>query len=242
MASEGPTTRQERRTRLRLTLLGLDTVMVALGTALASLVRFGRIFDIGAIPGLGANVQFVDISLVIVIIWIGSLWFEGLYDVDRIFWGTGEYTRVVRGLSLGVVVFIMATFVLKLPGLSRGWIVLAWAFGILFVVSGRVMVRAALARAQRHGHMLRRTLIVGYNQEAADLIRRLKSDASSGLDPVACLASSREGVIGLQYCNPDVECLGAAGDIKTVLAEHFFDTVLIASTAFDPDVLGANHH
>jgi len=222
---------------LRLTLLASDILMVTLGTVMASLIRFGRIRHVAAIPGLQSNVQFADISLVIIIIWVYSLWFEGLYDVDRIFWGTGEYSRVARGLSLGVVIFIMATYVLRLPGLSRGWVMLAWGFGILFVVAGRALIRAGLSSARHHGHLLRPTLIVGYNQEAADLIRRLQKDTSSGLDPVGCLASSREGMLGLQYCAPSVECLGTAGEIKQVLAEHNFDTVLIASTAFDSDVL-----
>lgn len=237
MAFAGMSTRQKQRMSLRLTLLASDIAMVAMGTAAASLIRFGRIRHVQAIPSLGASVQFADVSLVIILIWIASLWFEGLYDVDRVFWGTGEYTRVVRGLSLGVVVFIMATYVLRLPGLSRGWVMLAWGFGVVLVVFGRAIIRAVLSRARRNGRYRRPTLVVGYNEEAADLIHRLQSDTSSGLEPVACLASSREGVLGLQYCSPTVECLGAAGDIKRVLNERTFDTVLIASTAFDPDVL-----
>jgi exopolysaccharide biosynthesis polyprenyl glycosylphosphotransferase len=211
--------------------------MLALATVCASLVRFGRVRHVQAIPGTGVHIQFADLSLVILVIWIAALWFEGLYDIDRVFWGTGEYSRVARGLSMGVIAFILATYALKLPGLSRGWVVLAWTFGILFVVIGRSIVRAVLANARRRGNLLRPTLIVGYNQEAADLIRRLRSDTSAGLDPIACLASSRQDTLGLQFCTPDVECLGAAGDIKQVLDERTFDTVLIASTAFDPDIL-----
>jgi exopolysaccharide biosynthesis polyprenyl glycosylphosphotransferase len=218
-------------------LLTSDVLMLALATVSASLVRFGRLRHLQAIPGVEVNIQFADLSLVIVLIWIGALWFEGLYDIDRVFWGTGEYSRVARGLSMGVIAFILATYALKLPGLSRGWVLLAWGFGILFVVLGRSIVRTALASARRRGHLLRPTLIVGYNKEAADLIRRLRGDASAGLEPIACLASSRQDTLDLEYCTPEVECLGAAGDIKQVLDERTFDTVLIASTAFDPDVL-----
>ncbi len=212
--------------------------MVGLGTVLASLLRFGQVRHVEAITGLGLSIQFADLSLVILVILIASLWFEGLYDVDRVFWGTGEYSRVARGLSLGVVAFILATYMLKLPTpLSRGWLVLTWGLCILFAVLGRAIVRASFAAARRRGHWLKRTLVVGYNQEAADLIRRLRGDMSSGLQPVACLASSREGALGLAYCTQGVECLGAARDIREVLDEHEFDTILIASTAFDPDVL-----
>jgi exopolysaccharide biosynthesis polyprenyl glycosylphosphotransferase len=211
--------------------------MVGLATVVASIVRFGRIRHVQAVHQLGLNLQFADLSLIIIIIAIVTFWYEGLYDMDRVFWGTGEYSRVARGLSLSVVIFTMATYVLKLPGLSRGWVVLVWGVGIAFAVLGRMAVRSALASARRRGYLLRPTLIVGYNEEAAELINRLRSNPSSGLRPDACLASSREGQLGLEYCTPDVQCLGAARDIKRILVDHTFDTVLIASTAFDPDVL-----
>ena len=230
-------TRKHRRRYLRIALLTSDLLMLGLGTVAASLIRFGRVQHVQAIPDAQLNIQFADLSLLIVFIWIGSLWFEGLYDIDRVFWGTGEYSRVARALSMGVIAFILGTYALKLPGLSRGWVVLAWGFGILFVVIGRSLVRTGLASARRRGHLLRPTLVVGYNQEAADLIRRLHSDASAGLVPAACLASSRQDMLGLEYSTLGVECIGAAGDIKQVLDERTFDTVLIASTAFDPDIL-----
>ncbi len=237
MPAEGFSTRGRRRITLQSVLLASDLLMVGLGTMASSLIRFHRLRHIAAIPGSGLNVQFADLSLVIGVIWIASLWFEGLYDIERVFWGTGEYSRVARALSFGVVVFIMATYVLKLNDISRGWVIFAWALAILFVVIGRTLVRTALVNAHRRGHLLRPTLVVGYNEEAAALIRRLRSDTSSGLDPIACLASSRQDQLGLHYCTPGVECLGAAGDIKAVLDDHVFDTVVIASTAFDPDVL-----
>jgi len=222
---------------MQLALLSSDILMLGLGTAFASLMRFGQIRHVEAIKDFGLNLQFADLSAVIIVIAIVCLWYEGLYDIDRVFWGTGEYSRVARGLSLAVVVFIMATYALKLPGLSRGWVVYVWGFGIALVVLGRSVVRMMLSAARRRGHLLRATLIVGYNEEAAELITRLKADTSSGLQPVACLASSREGTLGLQFCTGDVECLGAAGDIRHVLQARNFDTVVIASTAFDPDIL-----
>ncbi len=229
--------RQRRRQLQQLSLLASDVLMVALGTTVASLVRFQRVRHIEAIPNAGLNIQFADLSLVILVIWIVSLSLEGLYDVDRVYWGTGEYSRVARGMSLGVVGFILVTYMLKLSSVSRGWLILAWAFSIVFVIAGRLAVRSALAFARSRDRMLRPTLIVGFNQEAADLIRRLKANTSSGLIPVGCLASSREGALSLQYCTEDVPCLGSAREIKEVLASEEFDTVLIATTAFDPDVL-----
>ena len=234
----GVLTRGQRRLFLRIALLGSDLLMLSLATVAASLIRFGRFRHIQAMPELVLRVQFADLSLIIVLIAVVAMWYEGLYDMDRVFWGTGEYSRVARGQSLAVVAFILATYLLKLPGLSRGWLMLVWGLGILFVVIGRMIVRTLLSAARRRRRLLRPTLMVGYNEEAIELIHRLRSDSSSGLDPTACLASTLQDTRDLK---PDPQdgprCLGAARDIKEVLDEHDFDTVVIASTAFSSDVL-----
>ena len=161
----GGLTRGQRRLSLRIVLLGSDLLMVGLATIAASLIRFGRLRHIRAIPDLVSNVQFADLSLIIVLIAIAALWYEGLYDMDRVFWGTGEYSRVARGLSLAVVAFIMATYVLKLPGLSRGWVMLVWGLGILVGrarqggrpdPAGCRAAQSAHAQADAHGRLQRR--------------------------------------------------------------------------------------
>jgi exopolysaccharide biosynthesis polyprenyl glycosylphosphotransferase len=215
-------------------LLASDVLMLGLATQTASLVRFGKVFRVAAVFADGQTITFARLSLVIAGIWIVSLWFEHLYNPDRVFWGTGEYARVVRGLSLGVVGFIVATYLLQLPGLSRGWTVLAWGFGIAFVILGRSVVRGTLVHLRSRGAMLRPTLIVGSNSEAAGIIAALRSDRSSGLVPIGCLVGSRAE--SLDEC-AGVPCLGRATDIGRILDERFVDTVLIASTAFSHKAL-----
>ena len=231
--------RARRRLLIRGVLLASDLITLAAATGLATFLRFGRVRHVQAVPQLGPgfNFQFVDLSLVILVIWIIAMWLEHLYDLDRVFWGTGEYARVFRALSFGIVVFIIATYLLHVPEISRGWTVLAWALGIVFAIVGRALVRAGLRLARRRGYLLRPTLVVGYNDEAAELIRRLFSDTSSGLVPVACLASSHLARLEMNSCAEDVPCIGSAGEIKHILDSMFVDTVLVTSTAFDPDIL-----
>ena len=231
--------RTRRRILIRVVLLTSDVCMLALATALATLVRFGHIRHVQAVPSLGRafNVQFVDLSVVVTVIWIASMWFEHLYDLDRVFWGTGEYKRVFRALSFGLVAFIIATYLLHIPDISRGWIVLAWGFGIALACLGRSVVRVALAAVRRRGYLMRPALVVGYNDEAADLIHRLFSNSSSGIVPVGCLASSHVEWLQIDSCAGGVPCIGSAGEIKRILDEMFVDTVIITSTAFEPDIL-----
>jgi len=210
--------------------------MLFVGSQVASLVRFGQLRHIAAFPELGPSATFLRVSLVIVALGLAAMWFEGLYDLDRVFWGTGEYSRVAKALIMGIVGLILFEYAAKLPGLSRGWTLLALFFGIAFVCLGRAGVRYGLVLARRRGRMLRPTLVVGFNQEAEAIIRALGKNTSSGLVPVGCLASSRSDQLALNHCG-DVPCLGYAGEIRDVLDRGFFDTVLIVSTAFDHDIL-----
>ncbi len=230
--------RRTRRAVVRGALFLSDVVAVVAATQLAALVRFGAIRHVVVIPEIADVFQLFDISLIICAIWLAGLWFEGLYDLDRVFWGSGEFSRVIKALSGGMVLFILAEYAMKMSAISRGWTLLAWAFAATFVVLGRSLVRVGVVAARRRGRLLRPTLIVGFNGEAADIISVLRKDTSSGLVPLGCLASSQEARLGLDYCvDPLVPCLGYAREIGRVLDERFIDTVIIASTAFDHDVV-----
>ena len=141
--------RVRRRTTLRVALLVSDTVMLFVGSQVASLVRFGQLRHIAAFPELGPSATFLRVSLVIVALGLAAMWFEGLYDLDRVFWGTGEYSRVAKALIMGIVGLILFEYAAKLPGLSRGWTLLALFFGIAFVCLGRAGVRYGLVLARR---------------------------------------------------------------------------------------------
>jgi len=231
-------TRTRHRWTIRLTLLFSDVAMLGIASALSTLIRFGQLRHIQVLKELGPTFTFVDLSLLISAIWVASLWVEHLYDLDRVFWGTGEYTRVVRALSLGVVVFIVATFALRLPGLSRAWTLMAWGFAIVLVVIGRSLVRMALVAARRHGRLLRPTLVAGFNRESADIVRALRANRSSGMVPLGCLASEHADYPIHDYCSDlDMPCLGDVNDIAAVLDRNAIDTVVISSTAYDHVVL-----
>ena len=229
--------RARRRAIVRGVLMTSDVVALLIATQLASFIRFGKLLHIGASPALPVWFNVIDLSFVMVGIWLVILWSEGLYDLSRVFWGTGEYTRVVRALTMGVIGVIFIEYVLRAIAISRGWTALAWGLGILFVIGGRALVRTWMASERRRGRLLRPTLIVGFNTEASGIINALRKNTESGLVPVGCLASSQADRLALNHCAADVPCLGTAGEIRTVLRDNFIDTVLIATTAFEHDVL-----
>jgi exopolysaccharide biosynthesis polyprenyl glycosylphosphotransferase len=231
--------RARRVAYVRALLLVSDILALIFATVAATLSRFGEISHEQQVSELGRtySIQFVGLAAVVVLLCLIAMAFEHLYDLDRVFWGTGEYTRVLRSISFGVAAFVMLTYLLHFPAISRVWLGLAWVFGIVCAILGRSLVRLLLASSRRRGKLLRPALIVGFNPEAADLMHRLFADTSSGLMPVAYLASSEVDRFALGDFEGAVPCVGTARDVARVLDETYIDTVIVTSTAFDPDVL-----
>lgn len=229
---------RSRRKRLIVrTLLATDTMMLVGATLAATWVRFGTLGEDVAIGSIGRFVSYWQVSLAVSLLWLVILAVDGMYDLERLTWGAGEFSRVMRAISLGVVIIILVPYVVKAPGLSRAWTLLSVAFAFVAVSVGRLCVRAWLHAERTRGHMHRRTLVVGNNAEAVSIIQALAKDPGQGLTPVGCLASSKSEELALDYCDGLVEALGHARDVKRVVDEHDVDTVIIAGSAFDHEVI-----
>jgi exopolysaccharide biosynthesis polyprenyl glycosylphosphotransferase len=107
---------------------------------------------------------------------------------------------------------------------------------LFFVVMGRLLVRAVIRARRRRGHLLRRTLIVGANEEAGALLHVLLRAPETGLAPVGYLrsAASDPGPGNEQF--DGLPCLGKGRDITDIVKREQIDTVVIASTAFNHEV------
>lgn len=229
--------RQSRRRRLVSTLAVIDAVALLSATLLAAYVRFDSVVMPAAIENLTPDVNYYEISMVVTVLWLFALFLEGMYDLERLTWGAGEFSRILRAIGMGVVFFILVTYVLKTPGLSRAWTLLAFAFAVLFVMAGRLGVRGWLSWMRGRGRMHRRALMVGANTEALSIVRALLKDPRQGLTPVGCLASSKSEELPLDYCDGLVPGLGHAREVRDVVRQHDIDTVIIVGSAFNPEVI-----
>ncbi len=218
-------------------LVACDGLMLIVGSLGAAWLRFRDLRAPVVLENSPWQPDYLTLSVIVAAMWIVFLGAERLYDLERLFWGAGEFARVARGLTVGVVAMILATYALKTPGVSRAWTLSAWAMCIVFVTVGRFVLRASLDRMRRRGKWVQRTLIVGSNAEAADIIRILKAHPGSGLVPVGCMASSQSERLELDYCSASLPVLGYARELRSVIDEHCIDAVVIASSAFDHDVL-----
>jgi exopolysaccharide biosynthesis polyprenyl glycosylphosphotransferase len=229
--------RTSRRRKIQLALIAGDSLAVLVATLLATWVRFGSFTASVAFETEGLDVAFWQLLAVVLPLWILFLALSGLYGVERITWGPPVLGSVAQALSLSVVALILLTFLTKMPGLSRGWTLLLLVFSVALVLIARATVAGIVAALRRRGRLLQRTLLVGTNGESADIIRLLRVARHEGLVPVGCLASSQAERLSLNYCSEDVPVRGTARDLVRVTADENVDTVIIASSAFDHEVI-----
>jgi exopolysaccharide biosynthesis polyprenyl glycosylphosphotransferase len=117
------------------------------------------------------------------------------------------------------------------------WVVYATLFGSLALVTERLAVRHFTSRLHARGQLLRRTLVVGTNSEAASVVHALNTRRLDGFQPLGCLASSLKDRLSLDYTAPVLPTLGTARDLTRVILEHEIDTVVLVASAFDHEVL-----
>lgn len=214
-----------------------DVSALLLATFGATWLRFQSFTTTAALENVTATVAYWEIALLVTVLWLAAVWREGLYNLDRLNWGAGEFSRVVRALGIGVVGLILLTYLLKMPGLSRGWTLLAFSISMFTVSAGRLLLRSWLTRLFRAGQMHRRTLVVGDNAEAERIIRRLVSSPGQGMTPVGCLGSLRDVDASTARLVEGLPILGHPDEIAELVAEHEIDTVILAVSAFHHEEL-----
>lgn len=230
----------ERARRRRVTVTALvvtDVAMLLAATLLATALRFNSLLALVDFENIGITISFWQLSFVLSAVWFVSIAAEGLYDLEALFWGAGELRRVARALALGIVGFLLLTFALKMPGLSRAWTLIAWSLAVVLVWCGRLGIRVWLRRQRLSGKMLRRTLIVGTNAEAAELVAVLRSAPDTGLVPVGCLAATQADRLALDYMTGTVPVLGYARELAAIVGPAGIDTVIVATSAFEHEVI-----
>lgn len=122
-------------------------------------------------------VQLVSIVAVIVII-IFSL--QGLYAVQARRRAWDEVTRIFSGISMGVMLIILYTFLSAELFQSRFIVIAAYGFALIFVSISRFIIRWVQRLAVRQGYGVYRVLLVGNGQYGYQLAAAIRQRPQLG--------------------------------------------------------------
>lgn len=168
--------------RLVISLLLMDALAVALALAIAYWLRIVS----GWLPDRSFEefAVYARVSALIVPMWLVIFWFHNLYDVRTTLGGLEEYTQIAKACLVAIVAVIMLGYWVRIAVLSRGWLILAWVFGVLFAGGFRFAYRRVIYWLRRRGRLRTRTLIVGANEQGKAIARQFLASESAGVDVV----------------------------------------------------------
>lgn len=173
---------QPTRRRIIAALVLLDALGISLALVLAYWLRIAS----GLLPERAFEefAVYLKVGLLIIPLWLVIFALNHLYDLRRVLGGIDEYVQIAKSNLFAVVAIIMLGYWVRIATLSRGWLVIAFFFALLFVGLFRFLFRRYIYRLRRRGQMRTRTLIVGANEQGKAIARQFHGARSAGVEIV----------------------------------------------------------
>lgn len=222
-----------------LTLLASDGFAVTLAWVVYYYLRVqSGLFTIETIPDYLLPMAMIGTY------WFLVFWFFGLY---RAWWAKSridELIVVTKAVTLGVLILFFLIFLddalAQASTFSRLKILVYWAMVLVFVGTGRMLVRSLRRRMLMAGIGHRSTIIIGPREKALDLFAILGTYPALGYRVEGFLETDDTDTDGTQ--DNRVPCLGGLEALDSVISEYVVEEILItlASTEHERllDIIG----
>ena len=126
---------------------------------------------------------YVGLAVVVVASWVVVLALRGAYDTRVLGVGSEEFKRIVSATATLFGAVAVVVFAFKLD-LSRGFVLITAAVGLLLLLLERWALRAWLRHERRYGHFLHRTIVVGVEPQKSEIVDLLDRDPVAGFTVV----------------------------------------------------------
>ena len=168
-------------TALRLALAAADGLTAMALFIGLSIVRFGSPGwrDVWAFVGIDPFVAAAGYGLALVT----ALWLQGLYRLRTRLSIRREVIDVLVAILLLAVVVFTTLYLLKLPNVSRLFLLLLFSFQAVLTLVSRASIRALFVRLRSRGYNARYMLVVGANPAAAAFADAVEGHTELGLQP-----------------------------------------------------------
>jgi exopolysaccharide biosynthesis polyprenyl glycosylphosphotransferase len=176
-------------TMLRTALVVTDTLVVGLALLFAQAVRFP---DSPTAKLFGPS-NYSMLSIGIAVVWLAMLAGLKTRDIRHMGTGTWEYQRVARATFGAFALFAVVSVLLKLPPVSRGYLLIALPVGLAALLLERMAWRSWLVARRREGRCLAGAFVVGNHQDATRVVHQLLQQHRAGYKPVGVAFTDGNG-------------------------------------------------
>ena len=195
-----------------------DCVAFLAAFAISHVVRFGL-----SSPSGGSGLLMAVGPLVCVVIF--ATW--GLYSLSRLA-PAEEFRRLLAAVSVGIGLVMTAFFWFE-SSLAGPWFALSWLLSMVLVLATRQTWHSWIGSRKAEGRLTFRTLVVGTNGEAEDLVRTLRS-RGMGFWPIGVVTGGNGGT-----SEDRVPVLGDVEGIQETIRRTGADCVFVASSSVTTD-------
>ncbi|MBK9738982.1 MAG: sugar transferase [Actinobacteria bacterium] len=129
------------------------------------------------------DLSYVSLVVIVIAAWMLVLVLRGAYDTRILGVGSEEFKRVVSATATVFGAVAIVVFALKLD-LSRGFVLITFAVGLLLLLSVRWGLRSWLRHERRYGHYLHRTVVIGAEPAKTEIVDMLDRDPVAGFTVV----------------------------------------------------------
>ncbi len=213
-------------TAFEVTLMVADGLLAASLFVAVSILRFGR--ENWQNAWSTASIAWPTAAVFYGVVWVSVLWLTGLYRFRA--WSVrGEAAEIGRATVLLAVIVFSALFVLKLPAVSRLFLVELFAVQTVVAVTSRWLMRVMLGRMRVRDQNAGFVLVIGTDPSASAFADQVERHRELGLRVVGHLAWRNEDLATV----PSRPVLGAVSDIETVLSSRVVDEVAVCPSSAD---------
>lgn len=207
----------------------VDALVTAIAYMLAWYIRLVLFDDpdptVGVLP---MSVYFMAMRFIVpgyVILYYGF----NLYMPKRTSRRTMEIASIIKANGMGLVLFIVALYILNQPNFSRSMIFIFFALNVILAAISRSILRSVLRYFRKRGYNLKHILVVGYSRAAEEFITRIGYNPQWGY--VVCGILDDKVPAGTQY--KGVKVLGRIENLEVILPENRLDEITITLSLND---------
>lgn len=159
-----------------------DLLLMAIAFAGSTLPQYRRVGSLSLAQFFEMRVKLGNLVLFASFLLICHILFSvfGLYDSKRLARRWEEIWDIGRATTLGTLVVAVFGVAFRIKLVNRLFLVVFFVLATSLVILSRIVIRAGLAYARRHGRNTRNLLVIGTNTRALQLVDRIQRKPELG--------------------------------------------------------------
>lgn len=201
----------------------MDGFIIVLSYLLAYYIRLeSGLFSKEIVEGMEMSAYMLMLPMIVILYLVLYAIFQ-LYTPKRVQGRRLELSNIVKANTVGLLIFIMWLYMMKLHDFSRQMMFIFYAINIFLESMARNGIRCLLMSFRKKGFNTKHILLVGYSRAAEGYIDRILANPQWGYVVRGILDDNVES--GTEYRG--IKVIGCIDNLNIILPENKLDEIAI---------------